>query len=236
MQILACQTQLHPQKADCADVPSPFARFVLMPALPSFHERYPEIHLDLGVSDRKVNLVGDNVDCVVRGGEITESSLVARKVGDLVLRVYASPSYLVRMGNPHHPHDLEGSEHRIVAYMQASTGRSSPIPLRRGEETFDVRGRYIVAVDDGNAYLEAGLCGLGVLWLPVYMAEAYVNKGELVRLFEDWQMDPMPMYLAFPPNRNVSTKLRIFINWIVELMEKHMPPIAANTNFSTLSR
>lgn len=207
------------------DVPSPFARFVLVPALPTFHERYPDLQLDLGVSDRKVNLLGDNVDCVVRGGEITDPSLVARKVGDLLLRVYASPSYLARIGIPDHPRDLEGSEHRVVAYMQARSGRSTSIPMRRRDEMVEVQGRYIVALDDGNAYLEAGLVGLGVLWLPIYMAQAHVNRGELVHLFEDWQMDPMPMYLAFPPNRYVSAKLRVFIDWVVDLMAKHSPPV-----------
>ncbi|MDO9434935.1 LysR family transcriptional regulator [Hydrogenophaga sp.] len=213
------------------DVPSPFARYILMPALPAFHARYPDLQLDLGVSDRKVNLIGDNVDCVVRGGEITEPSLVARKAGDLVLRVYASPGYLARMGTPQHPRELEdASAHRIVAYMQGSSGRAATIPMRRGDETVEVQGHYTVSVDDGNAYLEAGLVGMGVLWLPVYMAEGHASRGELVQLFEDWQMDPMPMYLAYPPNRHVSTKLRVFIDWMVELLAQHAPPIARSAS------
>ena len=82
-------------------------------------------------------------------------------------------------------------------------------------------GRYALVVDDGNAYLAAGLAGLGVLWVPEYMAAAHVERGELVRLFEDWQLDPMPLYLAFRPNRHVSRKLRVFIDWIVELLARH---------------
>ena len=80
-----------------------------------------------------------------------------------------------------------------------------------------------MAVDDGNAYLAAGLAGLGVLWLPDYMSKAYLARGELVPLFEGWRLDPMPLYLAFPPNRHVSTKLRVFIDWVVKLMAQHAP-------------
>jgi len=86
-----------------------------------------------------------------------------------------------------------------------------------------VQGRYVLAVDDGNAYLAAGLAGLGVLWLPDYMAKEALAHGELQPLFEDWEFDPMPMYVAYPPNRHVSAKLRVFIDWVIELMAVHAP-------------
>ncbi len=205
------------------DVPSPFARMILVPALPEFHARYPEIQLDLGVSDRRVDLIGENVDCVVRGGTITDQSLVARHVGDLQLGVHASPAYLTRMGTPAHPRELEDTHHRIVGFLWARTGKPLPYAMRRGDEHLRAHGRYVVALDDGNAYLAAGLAGLGVLWLPAYMARPHVAAGELVSLFEDWTMDPMPMHVAFPPNRHVSTKLRVFIDWVVALIEAHAP-------------
>lgn len=205
------------------DVPSPFARTLLVPALPDFHARYPDVQLDLGVSDRRVDLIGEHVDCVVRGGLITDPSLVARHIGDLQLGVYAAPRYLRRMGTPAHPHALEDSDHRIVGFLWARTGRPLPYAMRRGDESVGVHGRYLVALDDGNAYLAAGLAGLGVLWLPTYMAATHVAQGELVALFEDWTLAPMPLHLAFPPNRHVSAKLRVFIDWIVELVDRHLP-------------
>ncbi|MDG5976000.1 LysR family transcriptional regulator [Hydrogenophaga taeniospiralis CCUG 15921] len=206
------------------DVPSPLARLILMPALPAFHERYPEIQFDMGVSDRMVDLIGDNVDCVLRGGEVTDPSLIVRHVGDLRLGVYAAPSYLERAGTPRHPRELIDTHHRTVGYLRSRSGKVAPITMRREDEQIEVQGRYVVAVDDGNAYLAAGVAGMGVLWLPHYMAEAHVAKGELMPLFEDgWQCDPMPMYVAFPPNRHVSAKLRAFIDWVVGLMEVHAP-------------
>jgi DNA-binding transcriptional LysR family regulator len=207
------------------DVPSPFASLILVPALPEFYALYPDIQIDLGVSDRVVDLIGENVDCVVRGGEIADQSLMARRVGDLQLGVFATPAYLQRVGTPQHPRELEDSEHRIVGFLWARTGKALPYAMRQGAESVHVHGRYALAVDDGNAYLSAGLAGLGVLWLPDYMSRAPVARGDLVPLFEGWRMDPMPMYVAFPPNRHISVKLRVFIDWIVELMARHAPVV-----------
>lgn len=166
------------------DVPSPFARSILIPALPTFHARYPEIQLDLGVSDRMVDLINENVDCVVRGGELTDLSLMARHIGD---------------------------------------GKVFPYAIHRDGERVSVMGRYVLSVDDGNAYLAAGLAGLGVLWLPDYLSHAHLENGDLAPLFEDWRLEPMPLYLAFPPNRHVSVKVRVFIDWIAELMAQQAP-------------
>lgn len=205
------------------DVPSPLARFILVPALPEFHRQYPEIQLDLGVSDRMVDLIGENVDCVVRGGELSDRSLMARKVGDLQLRVYAAPDYLARSGKPAHPGELEGTHHRVVGFLWSRAGKPFPYAMRRGDERVLVHGRHVVSVDDGNAYLEAGLAGLGVLWLPDYMARIPRARGDLLPLFEDWQLEPMPLYIAFRPNRHVSAKLRVFIEWVAALMAEHAP-------------
>ena len=133
------------------DVPSPLARLILMPALPAFHARYPEIQLHMGVSDRMVDLIGDNVDCVLRGGEITDPSLIARHVGDLPIGVYAAPSYLERVGTPLHPSELEDSHHRTVGYLIARSGTVAPMGMQRNGERINVQGRHVVAVDDGNA-------------------------------------------------------------------------------------
>lgn len=205
------------------DVPSPIACMILMPALPAFHARYPDIQIEMGVSDRMVDLIGDNVDCVVRGGELADSSLMARRLGELRFGVYASPAYLEHAGMPAHPCELEGPQHYIVGFLRARSGKVAPFAMRRADESAVVQGRYVVAVDDGNAYLAAGLAGMGVLWLPHYMADSHVARGELVSLFGDWRVESMPIYVVYPPNRHLSAKLRVFIDWVVELMAKHAP-------------
>lgn len=205
------------------DVPSPLARAILVPALPAFHARYPDIQIDMGVSDRIVDLIGENVDCVVRGGEPTDPSLVARRVGDLQLGVYAAPGYLERAGTPLHPNELENSHHRTVGFLWARTGKALPYAMHREGERLAVRGRHVFSVDDGNAYLAAGVAGLGVLWLPDYLAREPLERGELVGLFQDWRLDPMPLYIAYAPHRHVSPRLRVFIEWVAGLMERHAP-------------
>ncbi|MGB5958381.1 LysR family transcriptional regulator [Pseudomonas sp.] len=207
------------------DVPSPLARVLLIPALPGFFARYPDIQLTLGASDRVVDIISENVDCVVRGGEITDQSLVARHVGDLQLGIYAAPGYLQRFGMPKHPRELEEGQHKTVGFLWSRTGKTLPYAMHRGEERMEAQGRPQLTVDDGNAYLAAGLAGLGMLWLPQYMAKPHLARGELLALFDDWQMSPMPMYLAFPPNRHVSAKVRVFIDWITELMDEHAPVV-----------
>ena len=191
--------------------------------MPAFYERYPDIQIDMGVSDRIVDMIDENVDCVVRGGELTDQSLIARRVGDLALGVFAAPSYLARLGTPAHPRELEDSQHRVVGFLWARTGKALPYAMHRQDEHLHIKGRYALAIDDGNAYLAAGLAGLGVLWLPTYMSRIHQAQGTLVPLFEDWRLESMPMYVAYPPNRHISAKLRVFIDWVVELMAQHAP-------------
>ncbi|MDN4055560.1 LysR family transcriptional regulator [Massilia sp. YIM B02763] len=205
------------------DVPSPLASMVLVPALPRFHAQYPDIQLDLGASDRPVDVIGENVDCVLRGGLLTDQSLAARHIADLTLGVYASPAYLAQAGTPAHPRELDEDRHRIVGFRWASTGRNVPLALARGEEEVTVQGRYTLSLDEGNAYLAAGVAGMGVLWLPDYMAQQHAARGELVRLFDDWRIAPMPLYAAYAPRRHVSPRLRVFIDWVAALMDEIAP-------------
>ena len=200
------------------DVPSPFARLLLMPALPDFQARYPDIALHVGVSDREVDLIEDNVDCVIRGGMPTGLSLVARPLGTLAFGLHAAPAYLARHGMPIHPRELDAPPHRMIGLLRPRTGRPRTLRLQRGEERVDVQGGQHLAVDDGDAYLAAGLAGLGVVCVPDYMSAACVAQGRLVAVLTDWLAPPMPMHVVFPPNRHVSHRLRVFIDWVVDLM------------------
>lgn len=212
------------------DVPSPLASMIVVPALPDFYAKYPGIRLHLGVSDRLVDLIDENVDCVIRGGEVTNLSLVARHIADLSLAVYAAPTYLAQAGHPENPAELGLPHHRIVGYSWSRTGSVLSRFMQYDGQRIDVKARPALVVDDGNAYLTAGLAGLGALWLPTYMAQPYVLNGRLIPLFSNWKLDPMPLYLAFPQSRYVSAKLRVFIDWIVELMAQHFP-IASSPSF-----
>jgi LysR family transcriptional regulator, regulator for bpeEF and oprC len=203
------------------DISASLALLILIPALPRFHARYPDIQIDLGVSDRPVDLVGENVDCVVRGGEITDQSLIARRIAELHFLTCAAPSYLAQHGAPRHPAELE-RQHTVVGYFNATTAKPYPFEFRRGDEAEQINGRTIVAVNDGNAYLAAGLAGLGIVMAPRFMIAPHLASGALVPVLSDWTVDPVPLYVVYPPNRHLSTRLRIFVDWVAELLGREL--------------
>ncbi|MDT8465153.1 LysR family transcriptional regulator [Alcaligenes nematophilus] len=198
------------------DVPSPLASRVLVPALPSFYARYPDIQLDMGVGDKTVDLLDESMDCVVRGGQIQDQSLIAKRVGALHLSIYAAPLYLERFGTVVHPEELDGSAHRMVGYLWEHQNKPFPYALRRDKERVSLPGRYGLAVNDGNAYLAAGEAGLGLVCLPAYLAKEAVQAGRLIALFPDWTMDLMPLYVAFHRSKHTNVRLRVFIDWVAE--------------------
>lgn len=202
------------------DVGAAVGQWLLIPALPDFHARYPEIQIDLGVSDRPVDLVGEHVDCVLRGGEISDQSLVARRIGEFHTLLCASPAYLRRHGAPQHPRDLEDGDHRVVRYLSHRNGRPYPLIFRKGAEAFEVNGRYTVAVNDSNANLTAGLAGLGLVRTATFMAQPHFASGALLPVLLDWCSETIPLFVVYPPNRHLSTKLRVFVDWVAELFAR----------------
>ncbi|RKE74300.1 LysR family transcriptional regulator [Pseudorhodoplanes sinuspersici] len=201
------------------DISGSLANLVIIPALPDFHARYPDIQIDIGVTDRPVNLVAENVDCVVRGGEITDQSLIARRIAELSFVTCAAPSYLARHGEPQHPRDIE-QNHTIVGYFSESGRRWPPNFIIDGEPT-DIHARYIAAFNDGSAYVAAGVAGLGIMQVPLFMVQQHFDNGSLRRILSDWQTEPMPLHVVYPPNRHLSTKLRTFVDWIAEVFGKN---------------
>lgn len=193
------------------------SRLLLVPALPSFYARYPQIHIELGVSDRVVDLLADNVDCAIRGGAVKDDSLVARHLGDLCYWLCASPRYLERHGAPLHPRELAGPAHAVVSYFSSLSGKELPFVFIREGERLEVQGRSLITLNETNAYLAAGLAGLGVMFAPRFVLEPYLASGELVRVLEGWRPEPRPLFLVYPPTRQLSAGARVFIEWLREL-------------------
>ncbi|MEP9376489.1 LysR substrate-binding domain-containing protein [Aquabacter sp. CN5-332] len=209
-------SQASPRGRLRVDISTSLASLILIPALPDFFARYPDIQLDLGVTDRSVDLVGESVDCVVRGGDLVDPSLVARRIGDIHMITCASPAYLKRYGEPVHPRDLE-EDFPTVRYFNARTGRFLPLEFIRDGETLESAGRYMIAVNEGNAYVQAGLSGLGVLQAPTFMVQEHIGAGDLVPVLTSWTTDPFPVFVVFPPNRHLSNRLRVFVDWVADL-------------------
>lgn len=198
------------------DVSSIVANLVILPALADFHDRHPGIRIDLGVSDRPADLVGENVDCVVRGGDILDQSLIARRIATIHSVACATPGYLQRHGTPNHPQDLE-RDHLAVGYFSARTGRQRALVFAREGETLEVKGRYTIAVNDASAYMLAGLGGHGIFHMPLFMAKPHLAAGELMPVLTDWSVPPLALHVVYPPNRHLSARLRAFVDWIAGL-------------------
>ncbi|HEX6361431.1 MAG TPA: LysR substrate-binding domain-containing protein [Albitalea sp.] len=203
------------------DVGSTVAQLLVIPALPDFCARYPDIQIDMGVSDRPVDLIGENVDCVLRGGEIVDQSLVARRLGEFHLIACAAPAYLQRHGVPKHPAELEDGSHRVVHYFSHRTGRIHPFHFRKDGQTLEIVGRHALSVNDSNANLAAGLAGLGIIRTGSFVAAPHFAAGALVPLLLDWCGDTVPLHVVYPPNRHLSAKLRVFVDWVAELFARN---------------
>ncbi|MBN2991705.1 LysR family transcriptional regulator [Pseudomonas cedrina subsp. fulgida] len=200
------------------DMGSTMATMLVLPALPAFQKRYPELQLDIGVSDRPVDLLGDRVDCVIRGGTLSDPSLIARRLGSLKFVTCATPEYLATHGTPLQPGDLDVG-HQMVRYFFAGTQQRLPVEFVRGNERITVDAPYFVSVNDSNALLAAALAGIGVLQTLQFMAEPHFQSGALVQLLEDWSLEPNPIYIVYSPNRHLSARVRVFVEWLVELFE-----------------
>lgn len=200
------------------DMGSTMATMLVLPALPAFQKRYPELQLDIGVSDRPVDLLGDRVDCVIRGGTLSDPSLIARRLGSLRFVTCATPEYLATHGTPLQPGDLDVG-HQMVRYFFAGTQQRLPVEFVRGNERITVDAPYFVSVNDSNALLAAALAGMGVLQTLQFMAEPHFQSGALVQLLEDWSLEPNPIYIVYSPNRHLSARVRVFVEWLVELFE-----------------
>jgi len=197
------------------DVGSSTATAVLIPQLPAFFARYPDIEVEMGVSDRAVDLVSENIDCAIRGGPLGDVALAARALGGASWTTCASPAYLERFGTPQHPSELE-THHRVIAYNSARTQRVLPARFQRGNEQIEVIGRGPFSTNESNAHLAAGLAGLRVIHSFTYTVQPAIARGELVPILQDWRPAPYPFHALYPPNRHLSHRTRVFIDWLVE--------------------
>ncbi|WP_212374349.1 LysR family transcriptional regulator [Acetobacter persici] len=199
------------------DMPGRIGRLIVAPALPDFLERYPEIDIELGVTDRPVNLVEDGIDCVLRIGPLQDSGLIGRKVGELTLMNVASPSYLARYGVPATPHDL--SQHLAVGYASAFSGRVEEWEWMENGRlcTQAMAGR--VTVNSAEALIACCLAGLGLIQVPAYDVQKHLQAGDLVEVLPDWQAEPMPMTLLYQHRRHFSHRLQVFADWLCALLE-----------------
>ena len=197
------------------DVGGLTARDVLIPLLPDFMARYPDIRIDLGVADRSVDLISDNVDCVIRGGQLDNSSLVARGIGEAIMVTCATPAYLKHYGVPAYPDELKNG-HRLIGYISTQTGRAMPFRFERKGEPTEIIIEHRLGINESNAHLAACVAGLGIVQTFAHAANTALREGSLVEILKKWRPPSYPFHVVYPQNRYVTHRLRVFIDWLLE--------------------
>lgn len=214
------QTSAKPSGRLRIDVPGRIGRLVIAPALRGFLELYPEIDIELGVTDRAVDLVQDGVDCVLRVGPLSDSGLIARQIGKLPLINVASPAYIGKHGTPKSPNGL--GDHWAVNYASPSSGRIEQWEWTEDGDLRTTTMRSRVTVNSAEAYIACCLAGLGLIQIPAYDVKEHLEAGELVEVMPNHRADDMPLTLLYPHRQHVSRRLQVFSDWLEVLLKQQI--------------
>ncbi|ROL69558.1 LysR family transcriptional regulator [Pseudomonas chlororaphis] len=205
------------------DMPAGIGRLLVIPALPAFSARYPLIELEIGLNDRPVELIREGVDCVLRAGPPLDDSLVARPLALMQQVTCASPAYLARHGTPQHLDELAG--HQIVEFFSSVTGKRYGLEFMVDGEVREMPLPKGLAVNSADAYLAASEAGYGLVQAPYYHVARALRDGLLCEVLERVEAPPLALSALYPPHRHLSTRVRVFIDWLVELFARTDTPM-----------
>jgi len=200
------------------DLPVTLAKEVIIPALPDFRERYPDIELVVGCGDQAVDMIVEGIDCVVRLGELSDSSSVAKRIGAVPMLTCASPAYLAREGTPTQLSDL--TRHLAVNYFSGPTRKIMDWQFCIDGETIVTRLKSGIQVNDSEAFVACGLAGLGLVHGMQLSLQPYLDRGELVPVLTHLQALPKPISVLYPNKRYLAPKVRVFIDWLSEVLQQ----------------
>lgn len=196
------------------DAHGTMARYFVLPGLPDFLTRYPDIEMVLSEGDRLVDLVREGIDCVIRAGELKDSDMVARSLGMLEEVTCASPVYLQRYGTPQTLEDLGG--HQMIGYRSTATGGLLPLVFNVAGKVHAVTLPTTLSVTGAESMKEAARRGLGIIQVPKYSLIEDLQNGRLVPVLPQFPPGSMPVSLLYPRNRQLSPRVRVFIDWVVK--------------------
>jgi DNA-binding transcriptional LysR family regulator len=196
------------------DMPSRMARFRVIPKLGDFLRQHPGIQLELGSTDRAVDLVREGYDCVVRVGTAGDSGLIARRIGQMRLINVASPAYLKARGTPKRLSDL--SRHEQVHWVGTFGAKPSGWEYQEDGEWKELPMAGRVTVNNAEAYVAAALAGLGLIQTPESTLDPELEAGRLVEVLPKLSAQPMPVSILYPHRRQLSRRVRVFIDWLAE--------------------
>lgn len=193
------------------------ARHFVVPALPAFLARYPGLELHIGEDDRLVDLVREGVDCVLRAGTLQDSSMVGRRLALLPQVTVASPGYLAAHGEPDSIEAL--AAHRAIHYISSGTGKAVPLEFTVDGRVTNVQLGAVVSVTGADLYTGSAVAGLGLVQVPRYRVVNELADGRLKVLLADFAPPPMPVSVLYPQNRQLSSRVRVFTQWLRDIFE-----------------
>jgi len=195
-----------------------FGRTYIAPAISKFARDFPELEVQLLLTDRPMNLAEDSIDVGIRFGEPPDSRMIARKIADNRRRIFASPSYLTRHGRPQVPNDL--TQHNCLILRQDDTAYGL-WRFTKGRKTQTVKVRGTISSNDGEVVLNWALDGHGVLMRADWDATRFVRSGRLELLLEDYELPPADIYAVYSPKHNLTAKVRIFLDFLAQQFKKN---------------
>lgn len=196
------------------DVHGTQARHFLLPGLRRFWQLYPDIQLHLSETHQRVDIIREGFDCILRAGELPDSSLIMRKVATLERGIYASPGYVEERGRPNTLEELEG--HEMVGHLSPETGEIAPLAFQVGANVRSVvlPSRMLVSGPETN--LAAACYGFGLIQVPRYRAAVELARGALVELLPEVASVPLPVHILYPHRHQLSPRVRVFIDWVAQ--------------------
>ncbi|MGB1091434.1 MAG: LysR family transcriptional regulator [Oceanobacter sp.] len=194
-----------------------FGSTVLATLIADFIDQHPQINVDLVLSDQVLDLVQEGIDIAFRIGQLEDSSLIGRYLGDVSPMLCASPDYLERFGTPHSPEDLE--QHRTIAPARWTTWN-----LTDGNGTeLPVSVKPKVQANDFATLYSLSLSGGGITPLPALIAAPGIQTGNLVAVLQDYPFEASPIHALYPSNRHLSAKVRSFVEHVIETVRPKPP-------------
>jgi DNA-binding transcriptional LysR family regulator len=197
------------------EVQGTLARHFVLPKLPDFFAEYPDIEISMSETERWVDLIREGVDVVLRFGQLPDSDMIAREVVVLQRLTCAAPDYLERHGTPATPDALDG--HRMIGLRSLTTGRVRPMEFMVGDGVQEIMLPTTISVTGTESFLATARLGLGLVQIPHFHAAQDLAQGTLVQVLAAWPPRPVPVSLLYPRNRQLSPRVRVFLDWAMRL-------------------
>lgn len=207
------------------DMPTGVAKNIIVPHLPEFLQAYPNLEVELSSTDRRVDIVREGFDCVLRVGTLSDSALIARPLGRFKQLNCASPGYLARYGTPQTLDDL--ANHRLIHYVPILGGKSDGWEFYDGQQCRYFAMPGALTVNNSEAYQVACLAGLGLIQAPGPGIRQHIAERRLVEVMPEYRAEAMPVSLIYANRRHLAKRVQLFMNWVAETMQPFLEPLKA---------